>query len=60
MIEEELGPWPGMDIRHAPFEQVIHYACRDADATLRLYHLIKKMRPFVRKFSQELWRERVA
>jgi hypothetical protein len=57
-IEAQLGPWPGMDVSHAPFDQVLHYAVRDADATLRLYHHIQKLRPQVRKFGQELWSER--
>lgn len=56
MIEAECGEWPGKCITHAPFEKVLHYACRDADATLRLWHLILRMRRNVRKFSQEHWR----
>lgn len=58
MVEEQLGPWPGMDIRHVPFEKVLHYACRDPDATLRLYHLIRRMAPIVRRWSQEWWVEK--
>lgn len=55
MIEAALGPWPGLDIGHAPFDQVLHYACRDADATLRLWYWILYMRRNVRRLSQELW-----
>jgi hypothetical protein len=55
MIEEQLGPWPGKCISHAPFEDVLFYACRDADAEIRLYSHIKKMERKVRKFSQEHW-----
>lgn len=57
-IERRVGgEFPGMCITHAPFEQVLHYACRDADATLRLYlNVITPMQRRVRKFSQELWR----
>lgn len=58
-IEEKLGPWPGMCISHAPFDEVLAYACRDADATLRLYLLLRAMRHKVRRFSQEHWREGV-
>lgn len=56
MIEQELGPWPGMCVSHAPFEDVLFYACRDADATLRLWHLIRKMQARVRKQSPQDWR----
>lgn len=55
MIEGALGPWPGLDIRHVPFEQALVYACRDADATLRLWAWILYMRRNVRRLSQELW-----
>ena len=44
MIEAQLGPWPGMDIAHVPFEESLVYACRDSDATLRLYHYLMDMR----------------
>ena len=57
MIEAELGPWPGKDIRYAPFDKVLHYACRDADATLRWYLKSEKMVRRVRKTVQEQWGE---
>lgn len=57
-IEAMLGPWPGMDIRHVPFEKIITYACRDADITLRLWHLIQGMAPNVRRYDQAQWVER--
>jgi DNA polymerase len=57
MIEEEVGPWPGMCITHAPFDRVIRYACRDADATLRLWPIIEKMQLRVRKMAQERWND---
>jgi len=56
-IELVCGPWPGKCITHAPFEQVLHYACRDADATLRLYGLLERMRRQVRRAPQEKWRD---
>lgn len=56
MIEAELGPWPGMDIAHVDFDAALHYACRDADATLRLWPIFKAMRQRVRQFPQEHWR----
>lgn len=58
MLEGESGlTYPGMCVSHAPFERVLHYACRDSDATLRLWlNVIRPMRRRVRKYSQELWR----
>jgi DNA polymerase len=55
MIEKEIGPWPGKCISYVPFEKVIHYACRDADATLRLWPVMKWMMSRVRKAPQENW-----
>lgn len=55
-MEQVLGPWPGKDIRHVPFEQVLHYACRDVDALIRLWPILKRMGKRVRKASQEQWR----
>jgi uracil-DNA glycosylase family 4 len=56
-IEERLGPFPGMDIAHVPFEQTLHYACRDADGLIRLWPLLKRMPTYVRRYSQEHWRD---
>jgi len=55
-IESKCGEYPGKCITYAPFEKVIHYACRDADATLRLYSVLKAMRKLVRRKPQECWR----
>lgn len=60
MIEAECGEWPGMCISHVPFEQTLHYACRDSDALLRLWPVLKRMSRQVRRYSQEQWRERAA
>ena len=60
MVERELGPWPGRCITYVPFEKVIHYACRDADATLRLWPILKWMNHRVRKAPQEHWNDRAA
>lgn len=57
MIEEVMGLWPGKDIRYAPFDKVLHYACRDADATLRLWHRQQQMTRQVRRTTQERWGE---
>jgi len=57
IIEEKCGAWPGMDIRHVPFDKVLHYACRDADATLRLWIREQQMTRNVRRTVQERWGE---
>ena len=53
-----LGPWPVPSIEHLPEPALVYYACRDADATLRLWHLIRRLPAVVRRFSQELWVEK--
>lgn len=58
MVEEKLGSFPGLCISHVPFHSgVIRYACRDADALLRLYPILKHMERNVRRTVQERWRE---
>ena len=59
-IESVMGPWPGMDIRHAPFEEVIFYACRDADTLIRLWPMLRRMQRLTRRYAQERWREKAA
>lgn len=56
MIEAEIGPWPGMCISHVPFEKTLHYACRDADALIRLWPVLQQMKARVRKYPQHEWR----
>lgn len=60
MLEAKLGPWPGKCITHVPFERVLYYACRDSDALLRLWPILKGMSRQVRHYPQEQWRERAA
>lgn len=55
LIQSVMGPWPGKCITHAPFDKVLHYACRDADATLRLWQREQGMTRRVRKSLQENW-----
>lgn len=55
MVQAEMGSWPGKCITHVPFHKVIHYACRDADATLRLWPIIRHMERQVRRKPQENW-----
>lgn len=54
-FETVCGQWPGKDIRYVPMEKVIHYACRDADATLRLYPVLQGMTRQVRRKLSEHW-----
>lgn len=55
-IEERCGPYPGKCISHVPFEEALFYACRDADALIRLRPILMRMRANVRHKSQEHWR----
>lgn len=55
-LTERVGEYPGMCITHVPFHLVLYYACRDVDALIRLYPIIKAMRRHVRKRIQERWR----
>lgn len=55
MIQAEMGRWPGRCITHVPMDKIIYYACRDADATLRLWPIIKYMERQVRRRPQENW-----
>lgn len=54
-IEATCGPWPGKCITHVPFEDALFYACRDADALLRLWGVIQRVRRDVRKRPQQDW-----
>lgn len=39
-VEEVLDPFPQPSLDDTPLEDATHYACRDADATLRLYRAL--------------------
>jgi hypothetical protein len=54
-VESVLGTWPGKCITHVPFDKTLHYACRDADATLRLWPVLQAMTHQVRRKLQEHW-----
>lgn len=56
MIQAECGEWPGMCISHVPFDDVLFYACRDADALIRFLPVLRGMQARVRKFPQDQWR----
>ena len=42
-----LGWWPIPSIQHVPEPEMVHYACRDADADLRLYYSLHSLKPWV-------------
>lgn len=42
VVERQLGPMTGADLRHVDDKTALTYACRDADATLRCYHVLRK------------------
>ncbi len=54
-VEAVMGPWPGMDISYVPFDSVLHYSCRDADALIRLWPVLQSMTRQVRRVPQEHW-----
>lgn len=49
-VEKELGAMPTSTIADIPRESAVKYACRDADATLRVY---RKMLPMIREYGLE-------
>lgn len=46
MLVMELGPMPVMDIRLVPEEEMVVYACRDSDATLRFSRFLDRYKVF--------------
>ena len=46
-LELFAGPIPLPSIAHVPEPQLLHYACRDADATLRLYLHLRTLNPWL-------------
>lgn len=55
MVENVLGKWPGKCISYVPMDLVKRYACRDADALVRLYPKLKYMEHRMRSKPQEQW-----
>lgn len=47
LVVESLGPIPARSVAHVPEKQLLHYACRDADATLRLHLFLKHYHPWI-------------
>ena len=46
-LEMALGPAPVPSIAHVPEPELLQYAVRDADATLRLYHHLCRLKPWI-------------
>ena len=42
VVEKALGPMPQADLRDVPEEESLYYACRDSDATYRVYPILKR------------------
>jgi hypothetical protein len=46
-LEGALGEMPKPSIAHVPENELVHYAVRDADATLRLYLHMRRLKPWL-------------
>ena len=46
-VNDYVGPWPVASIEHVPEPELLKYACRDADATLRLHLFLEKHHPWL-------------
>ena len=49
MVEDRMGPMPRASISQVPFEKALTYSCRDADATLRVWHKLKQLKREIRR-----------
>jgi uracil-DNA glycosylase family 4 len=47
VLRDCVGLTPRPSIAHVPEPELLHYACRDADATIRLYHYLKGLKPWI-------------
>jgi len=43
VVEDVLGAMTESSLADIPFDDALQYACRDADATLRVYHKLRKI-----------------
>lgn len=60
MIAAKCGEYPGKCITHVPFDKVLYYACRDADATIRLWPALKRALQRQRREPDYEWWEAAA
>ena len=44
MVENEAGTMPDATLEDIPHDVAVWYSCRDADATLRVWHVVKEQR----------------
>ena len=47
VLRDCVGEMPRPSIAHVPEKELLTYACRDADATIRLYHYLKQLTPWI-------------
>ena len=47
VLEEALGPMPRPSIGYVPEPELLAYACRDPDATLRLFLHMRRLKPWI-------------
>lgn len=62
-IEDKIGPFPGKCISYAAEDNwvdTLRYACRDSDATLRIYSVLRHMQHQMRRRPQEHWGDKAA
>ena len=41
-VERELGPMRDASLEDVPMDEAVHYACRDSDATLRVFQILSE------------------
>lgn len=46
-LRQYVKPWPLASIEHVPEPELVRYAVRDADTTLRLYLYMKNLKPWL-------------
>lgn len=46
-LESTIGLMPRPSIAHVPEHELLHYACRDSDATLRLWLYMRRLKPWI-------------
>lgn len=55
VVTTGMGPFPVPSVAQAPLAEVVGYACRDADLTLRLWPLLDRARRRVRHKPEVEW-----
>ncbi len=55
VVTRELGPFPIPSVTQVPLDQVVRYACADADVTLRLWPLLQRAARKMRHSAPSMW-----